>query len=54
MIVAGKTLARTATALFQQPARLDSAQAELDRRRGSGYVHMPLLGNRQPPLDYRD
>lgn len=54
MLVAGKTLARTATALFQQPSVLDSAQAELDRRRGSGYRHVPLLGNRQPPLDYRD
>jgi aminobenzoyl-glutamate utilization protein B len=54
MIVAGKTLARTAIALFQTPETLTEARAELDRHRGNDYVHVPLLGDRAPPLDYRD
>jgi len=54
LIVAGKTLARAAITLFEDPQALVAARAELDRRRGDGYVYVPLLGDREPPLDYRD
>jgi aminobenzoyl-glutamate utilization protein B len=54
MIVADKTLARTAVALFQDPATLAAARQELEHQRGEDFVYRPLLGDRKPPLDYRD
>ena len=54
MMVAAKTLALTAMDLMQQPDLLQKAKAELDEQRGPGYVYKPLLGDREPPLDYRD
>ena len=54
MLVAGKTLARTAGSLFLDPATLEQARAELDRQRGHSFDYAPLLGDRDPPLDYRD
>ena len=54
MMVAAKTLALTAMDLMQQPELLQKAKAELDEQRGPGYVYKPLLGDREPPLDYRD
>jgi len=54
MIVADKTLARTAVALFQDPATLAAAWQELEHQRGADFVYRPLLGDRKPPLDYRD
>jgi aminobenzoyl-glutamate utilization protein B len=53
MINAAKALAYTAYDLFTQPALLDAAQDEFLRRRGADYVYEPLLGDRDPPLDYR-
>jgi len=54
MLVAAKTLAMTAADLFTDPALLTAAKRELERRRGPGFVYEPLLGDRDPPLDYRD
>ena len=54
MIVADKTLARTAVALFQDPATLAAARQELEHQRDEDFVYRPLLGDRKPPLDYRD
>ena len=54
MMVAAKTMALTAMDLMQQPELLQKAKAELDEQRGPGYVYKPLLGDREPPLDYRD
>ena len=53
MINAAKTLAFTMHDLFTQPALLDAARDEFLRRRGPDYVYEPLLGDRDPPLDYR-
>lgn len=53
MMVAAKTLALTAVDLFQQPALIDSAEAEFQRRRGPDFAYRALLGDRDPPLDYR-
>jgi len=53
MINAAKTLAFTAHDLITQPELLAEVQDEFHRRRGPDYVYEPLLGDRDPPLDYR-
>lgn len=53
MLVAAKTLALTAADLFEDPSIAAAALAELQAQRGVDYAHRPLLGDRQPPLDYR-
>lgn len=54
MHVAAKTLALTAADLFEQPDVLAAAKAEWQRRRGEDFHYVPLLGDRAPPLDYRN
>jgi aminobenzoyl-glutamate utilization protein B len=53
MMVAAKTLALTAADLFQQPQLLRAARSEFEQRRGEDFSYRPLLGDREPPLDYR-
>lgn len=53
MMVAAKTLALTAIDIFESPAIIQKANAELVERRGRDFVYKPLLGDRPPPLDYR-
>ena len=53
LLVAAKTLALTGIDLFKNPETCDEAKAELERRRGDGFKYEPLLGDREPPLDYR-
>ena len=53
MMVAAKTLALTAQALFLAPSHLDAAAVEFEQRRGPDFVYEALLGDRAPPLDYR-
>lgn len=53
MLVAAKTMALTATDLFQQPELLRAARDEFEQRRGVDFVYRPLLGDREPPLDFR-
>ena len=53
MMVAAKSLALTARTLISHPTVLTAAQVEFDRRRGSDYVYRALLGDREPPLNYR-
>lgn len=53
MINAAKVLAFTAHDLYTQPDLLDAVQDEFARRRGPDYEYEPLLGDRDPPLDYR-
>jgi len=52
-VVAAKTLALTAADLFSDPAVIAKAKAELDQRRGQGFVYKAMVGDRPPPLDYR-
>lgn len=54
MMVAAKVLAQTGVDLFKNPALVEQAWDELRERRGSDFVYTPLLGDRNPPLDYRD
>lgn len=54
MINAAKTLALTALDIFNDPSIINKATMELKRRRGGdNFVYDPLLGDREPPLDYR-
>lgn len=53
MLVAAKTLTLTAIDLYRRPATIAAARAEFDERRGDAFVYEPLLGDREPPLDYR-
>ncbi|MDX1492435.1 MAG: amidohydrolase, partial [Longimicrobiales bacterium] len=53
MINAAKVLAYTAHDLLTQPSLLEAVQREFAQRRGPDYEYVPLLGDRDPPLDYR-
>jgi len=53
MMVAAKTLARTAIELFGRPDVIEAAWAELKERRGADWAYVALLGDRPPALDYR-
>jgi aminobenzoyl-glutamate utilization protein B len=52
-VVAAKTLALTGAALFRDPATIQAAKAELEAKRGKGFVYKAMVGDRPPPLDYR-
>lgn len=53
MMVAAKTIALSAMDLFRDPSIMDKAREELNSQRGKDFVYKPLLGDREPPLDYR-
>lgn len=53
MMVAAKTLALTAIDLMQNMDICKKGKAELMERRGTNFKYDPLLGDREPPLDYR-
>ena len=54
MVVAAKTMTLTAMDLFRNPELLQQARTELDEQRGNDFVYKALLGDREPPLDYRN
>lgn len=54
MMVAAKTLAATAIDLYKDTQLLKSAKAEFLERRGPDFKYVPLLGEREPALNYRD
>ena len=53
MLLAAKVLAVTARELYTNPKIIEDAKAEFRRRRGDDFRYEPLLGDRDPPLDYR-
>ena len=53
MMLAAKVLATTGVDLLRDPERLAAARSEFERRRGADFVYEALLGDRLPPLDYR-
>ena len=53
MIVAAKTLAMTAVDLFTDAELLAAARAEYLERVGPDFEYIALVGDRDPPLDYR-
>ena len=54
MVVAAKTLALTGAQLLQDPALIAAAKAEFAKSRGPDFVYKPLIGERAPPLNYRN
>ncbi len=53
MIVAAKTMALTTVDLFSDPANIQQARTEFEKKRGPGFVYKTRLADRKPPLDYR-
>jgi aminobenzoyl-glutamate utilization protein B len=53
MLLAARLLAQTGVDLFTNPDLITAAQQELERRRGADFEYAALLGDREPPLDYR-
>ena len=52
--VAAKTLTLAAIELFENAAMRAAARAEFEQRRGDDFRYEALLGDRPPPLDYRN
>lgn len=52
-LVAAKAMTLMATELFTNPGLRAAARAEFDAARGKDYQYRSLLGDRDPPLDYR-
>jgi aminobenzoyl-glutamate utilization protein B len=53
MLVAAKSMALTAIDLFSDPAHVQQARLEFDKRRGPGFKYTTRLADRKPALDYR-
>ncbi len=53
LVLASKVLAMTAVDLVLDEELLPAAKEEFEQRRGSDFEYRPLLGDREPPLDYR-
>jgi aminobenzoyl-glutamate utilization protein B len=51
---AAKTLALTAVALFRDPKLIEAARQEFEQKRGAGFQYQSIVGDRKPPLDYRN
>ena len=54
MMTAAKVLALTGIQLFEDPSLIDEIQTEFKRIRGEDFKYIPLLGDREPALDYRN
>ena len=54
MINAAKTLALSCIHLFQNPTIVEEAWETIEEKRGPEFNYYPLLGDRDPPLDYRE
>lgn len=53
MLLAARVLALTAVDLYGNPELLAAARDEFEGRRGADFDYQALLGDREPPLDYR-
>jgi aminobenzoyl-glutamate utilization protein B len=51
---ATKVLVLTATQLYDDAALIANAKVEFTQRRGSNFKYISVVGDRKPPLDYRD
>ncbi|GGD42325.1 amidohydrolase [Muriicola marianensis] len=54
MMVAAKALALTAMDLYKDPELVKKAKQEFVERRGADFQYIPLLGDREPALNYRN
>ena len=53
MMLAAKVIALTGDELFRDRGLIRSARAEFIKNRGADFDYQALLGDREPPLDYR-
>ncbi|SDZ91443.1 amidohydrolase [Microbulbifer marinus] len=53
MLLAAETLTLAGIQLLREPRLVEQATNEFQRKRGDDFDYAPLLGDRQPPLDYR-
>ncbi len=53
MSLAAQLLAKTAADLYVNPEIIVEAKTELEEKQGPDWHYQALLGDRQPPLDYR-
>lgn len=53
MMIAAKVMALTAADLIQSPDLVEQARQEFEESRGPNFHYTPLVGEREPPLDYR-
>ena len=53
MIVAAKTIAYTAVDIYMNPNIAEQAKLELAKQKGENFKYEALIGDRDPPLDYR-
>lgn len=53
MQLAAKALALTAADFLENPQLVRQARSVFSEQRGEGFVYTPLIGDREPPLDYR-
>ncbi len=51
--LAAETLATAAAELFQSPDVIEAAKVEFENARGEEFSYSALIGDREPPLDYR-
>jgi aminobenzoyl-glutamate utilization protein B len=54
MMIAAKTLTLTAIDLLKDKEIIEKAKGEFLQRRGADFEYIPLLGERDPALDYRN
>ena len=54
MMVAAKTIAGAAVDIYENPKIVKDAKIELIERRGPNFNYYSMLGERKPPLDYRN
>ncbi len=54
MMIAAKTLALTGMQLIDDPEAISLAKKEFLNQRGLDFKYVPLIGNREPALDYRN
>tara|TARA_B100001996_G_scaffold44153_1_gene31893 strand:+ start:2099 stop:3520 length:1422 start_codon:yes stop_codon:yes gene_type:complete len=52
--LAVEILTDTAKHIYLNPSIVEAAKKELSERKGEDFKYEPLLGDRMPPLDYRD
>jgi len=52
--LAAEILSETAIEIYLDPSIASKAKQELEKRVGDGFNYVPLLGDRKPPLDYRN
>jgi len=52
--LAAQVLSDTAIEIYLDPSIAEKAKKELSRRIGKDFIYFPLLGDRDPPLNYRN